>query len=193
MRDTLQQLLQPFNYLRIDHPHKRVIDWVVPLGMSVVLLVIIGFLKSQLNLYGSQGLIQTLTTFVQTLPGFYIAALAAIVTFSNEQMDALMPGSPPPLFSEKTLGKTNKIRLTRRRFLALMFAFLTAESIVIVALGIAMTFLAVPISNWNCIAEYLGLVSMIGVGLFLFLVMQMLVATFWGLFYLGSKLLSNAV
>jgi hypothetical protein len=138
------------------------------------------------SLYAEGGLISKILGFVQNLPGFYIAALAAIATFNRVDIDRTMP-APAPRIDIVVQGKKVPIELTRRRFLCSMFAFLTAENLVIVAMAIFAQALcgAVKAKVGGCYHLWLS-----GTFLFVFLLLfwQMMITTFWGLFYLGDKL-----
>jgi hypothetical protein len=50
--------------------------------------------------------------FIQNLPGFFIAALAAVATFGRADLDALMPGKPPRV-SILYHGRPTEVELTR--------------------------------------------------------------------------------
>jgi len=136
--------------------------------------------------YGSGGLIERVLGFVQVLPGFYIAALAAIATFNKLDIDKTMP-APAPKIDVMVNGKSVPIELTRRRFLCSMFAFLTAESFLLIVLAIF------ALVAYSPIKEVLPEIAHFATSLaflfaFLLLFWQMVLATFWGLFYLGDRL-----
>ncbi|MEQ1544054.1 hypothetical protein [Methyloglobulus sp.] len=61
--------------------------------------------------------------------------LAAIATFNKPDIDKTMP-VPAPKIDILVQGKRAVIELTRRRFLCSMFAFLTAESLILIVLAI---------------------------------------------------------
>lgn len=179
------QLVRPFSYLAIKHEYKYLVDWVFP----AVLVVITGFvlfsLRQGLNVFGDSGMLSRLLGFIQNLPGFYIAALAAIATFGRSDIDNIIP-TPTPMIMEVRGGEENRIPLTRRRFLCMMFSFLTAECVVLIlisigVLSVASDYQGGPIENFKVFTGLGFLVYM----LFFY---QMLIATFWGLFYLGDKI-----
>ncbi len=73
------------------------------------------------------------------------------------------------------------IDMTRRRFLCVLFSYLTAISIFLVIgakIGLAFT---IP-------SEYYLLMSWTGFTLFSFILWQMILATILGLYYLGERL-----
>jgi hypothetical protein len=184
----LRHLFRPFSYLFIEHRQKWIIDWIYPLILAVISTVAVLFVQryGSVSLYAEGGLISKILGFVQNLPGFYIAALAAIATFNRVDIDRTMP-APAPRIDIVVQGKKVPIELTRRRFLCSMFAFLTAENLVIVAMAIFAQALcgAVKAKVGGCYHLWLS-----GTFLFVFLLLfwQMMITTFWGLFYLGDKL-----
>lgn len=182
------QLFRPFDYLRIDQKEKRIADWYIP-GIMAILFAIGAFvLRGNVNVYGRDGIISMVLSFIQNLPGFYIAALAAIATFGRTDIDSIMPGNPPPsIQTYTTIGKRNRIPLTRRRFLCLLFAFLTIECILLTLVSIGgisiAPFLRTILDNGSQIALYL-----LGIFIYFFLLIQLIVVTFWGLYYLGDRI-----
>ena len=164
------------------------VDWVIPfvIAMSVVAAFLFLEMHVKVDVFSANGLVQRTLSFVQGLPGFYIAALAAIATFNRQDIDDVMP-DPAPKLEISVSGKAFPVDLSRRQFLCSMFAFLTAESILIVILAILSISLAEPIkslvsSEWHIIVKS----GVVAVGAFLFA--QMTVATFWGLYFLGDRL-----
>ncbi|WP_193087959.1 hypothetical protein [Advenella sp. FME57] len=140
----------------------------------------------QVPIYESSGLIEKILGFVQVLPGFYIAALAAIATFNKLDIDKTMP-APAPKIDVIVNGTSVPIELTRRRFLCSMFAFLTAESFILIVLAIFALIAHSPIKG--LLPDNVHFASSMGfLFAFMLLFWQMVLATFWGLFYLGDRL-----
>jgi hypothetical protein len=182
------QLLKPFGYLAIQHPYKWVVDWLYPAVLSAITIALICRFSDIAKLLEQNGLIPLTLSFVQSLPGFYIAALAAIATFGRMDIDDILP-EPTPRVLVKLRGRWNSIDLTRRRFLAMLFAFLTGESIAIVICCIGLISFGSGINGWSHSGYAIGHYTFIVLCFFLTLsVYQMILATFWGLYYLGYKL-----
>jgi hypothetical protein len=184
----IENLFGPFNYLRIRHAFKRNIDWYVPLVLTLISMGSFLFLDSKvkIDIFSSVGLSNRILGFVQILPGFYIAALAAIATFNKTDIDFVMP-APAPRLNVEVQGRSFPIDLTRRRFLCSMFAFLTAESLVIIFLTIVGGSIAPSLKEISPISLHAYLVATY-VFVTVFLCWQLVVATFWGLYYLGDRL-----
>jgi len=179
VRLILYQLTRPFSYLTIKHEDKWIYDWLVPLILtSITLLITYNYIPLS-NMGGDAGLISKITDFIAGLPGFFIAALAAVATFNKHDIDQLMAN--PPKIEILHHGNPLMVEMTRRRFLCVLFSYLTAISIFIVLganFGLSIT---VP-------PEYHVAFSWIGISAFMYLLWQMITATILGLYYLGERL-----
>ena len=184
----LRHLFRPFAYLQIHHESKWKVDWGLPLLLA--LLTVCGVAALRINgpvvVFSDTGLIAKCLSFVQSLPGFYIAALAAIATFNRPDIDKVMPGSPPNM-KVRVRGVSVAIDLTRRRFLCVLFAFLTAESLILIILGIIGSSTSEAIKSLIPSAVQ-SVVAALYAFIFAVLFWQMIVASFWGLYYLGERL-----
>lgn len=179
-------LVRPFSFLTIRHPSRLPlwINWLLPALATLVALVVLARLGSSVNVFGSQGLLDRLLGFTQTLAGFYIAALAAVSSFNSPHLDRTMP-NPAPTMYIKYNGVMQKVAATRRRFLTSMFAYLTALSFLFTLAAIATLVLAPALGKSMASSLHWP-----GLGVFLFAIIQMTCVTFWGLFYLGERMLT---
>lgn len=139
-----------------------------------------------INVYGETGVISRILGFVQSLAGFYIAALAAIATFNNPDMDKPMPGETPTMriYYNSTMSV---VKVTRRRFLSAMFAYLTACSLILTLVSIAALSVAPSLVT---VLPHSLLIPLKGTFTFLYLMAlaQMTCVTLWGLYYLGERI-----
>lgn len=184
----LAYLTRPFAYLTIKHRDwlPAMVNWVVPAGVSAVVILGAILLAPATSLLGAEGVVARALGFVQSLAGFYVAALAAVATFPSVSMDQLMPGVPPTMMVVHN-GTTTRVKLTRRRFLCSMFAFLTAESLLMTLAALAALALGPAIANLLSGPTLLLVRVVFGYG-FVFMLLQMTSVTFWGLFYLGERM-----
>ena len=124
----ISELLSPFDYLRIRHPLKRVVDyWSV--GIAVCASLIVYSAWPALNVFGPSGLLSGLNGVLAILPGFFITCLAAIATFSGAayRIDDRFEGEAAILDGEP---------LTRRQFLCHLFAYVSLLSLMLYFLGV---------------------------------------------------------
>ncbi|MGE6497539.1 hypothetical protein [Cupriavidus metallidurans] len=181
-------LLRPFSYLTVDYGGKWRLDWAIPAALAAASTAIVGALAYcyPVAVMGDAGLIAKLLSFVQSLPGFYIAALAAIATFNRLDIDRTMP-APPPKIQIRVRGKSIAIDLTRRRYLCVLLAFLTAESLCLIVAAIFA--IAVAPAMYELVRpEFRFWIKLGFLGTYLLFFWQLLVVTFIGLFYLGDRI-----
>lgn len=183
---TIEQLFRPFQYLKIKHSSKKIIDWYIPFALTIILFLFIFLGKySSYFIFDKYGFLSELNSFLYFLPGFYIAALAAVATFGSSTMDSLIK-APVPTIKEVREGVLTDIALTRRRFLSLLFSFLTAQSIILIIFY--NFFMSINLINkvnyFQCLPDILFSFYMI----FFF---QVIAVTFFGLFYLGDRIHKN--
>ncbi len=188
---VFSHLGKPFGYLFIKGiSGKAAYDWAAPFILTLLTAgLFIGLKISPQSLLDDGGFIKSIISFISNLPGFYIAALAAIATFNRAEIDLPLISSTKSASIEIKVTKENgKIVnsaevLTRRLFLCMLFSFLTALSIVIIILNAV----SAPI-----ISSFQGNGILIAYSLlFTFLVWQLLVSTFFGLYYLGNRIHMN--
>ncbi|ENV67434.1 Uncharacterised protein [Acinetobacter junii] len=186
-------IFKPLNYLAIiwkveGHYSKKVFDFLIPLIISILisfLLVGIEFYfgsrtKEDVNIFASD-ISSLLAGFLQTIPGFYIAALAAIATLTSPTMDRDMDGVAPEYLGEP---------LNRREFLARLFSYLSFISLV------AYFFILILRYMYNLEILATGqltysIVYFICLTIFNFLLVQLMLLTFLGLYYLGQRIHEN--
>lgn len=184
----LNQMLQPLSYLAIRHPQKWKVDWLFPVVIALVCTVCSIGEGWVTDIYRPSGPVSMLLGFFSSLPGFYIAALAAIATFGRNDIDNVLP-EPTPTVKLITRGENVLVKLTRRRFLAMLFAFLTCESIALVLYSVLFLSYGSSLAGvefWGGVGSKVLVLGMTFI--YYTLLMQMLAATFWGLYYLGFKL-----
>jgi hypothetical protein len=182
-------LLRPFSFLSISHPSRLPlwVNWALPLATTGLSLYALHLLGADVNVFGTQGLLDRLLAFVQALAGFYIAALAAVSSFNSPHLDREMPAPAPTMCIHYNNGM-QRVNLTRRRFLTSMFAFLTALCFLF-SLTAIVTLVLAPVLKQAC-PDSVGVLHWAGSGVFLFALFQMTCVTFWGLFYLGERMIT---
>ena len=181
------ELRRPVSFLRIQHASRlpSAVNWAFP-SVATVLCGLVGIVLPTVDVFGGSGLLSKLLGFVQSLPGFYLAALAAVATFAQPGMDKLLPGDTP----KGTVLYNNAIittELTRRRLLCSMFAFLTLESVLLTVAAIAATTLAPEIRSFLS-SEWRSALKLLFSSGYLLFFWQMMFITLWGLFYLGERM-----
>ena len=176
-------LIRPWSYLMI-RPHTfdlKMVNFYLPLFLTLLTIACCFFINQDGNtLFLDDSALIKIGTFIQTLPGFYLAALSAIATFNKPDLDAFLLGKELYIVNEDG----NEIRLTRRRFLTIMFAFLTVQSF-------AFSLLCVLLNSINFVAfDYAtnNWLAFVIAGIAYFIFWQLITITLWGIFYLAEKI-----
>lgn len=195
----LELIFKPLNYLSIRWDNgiinKTRFDFVIPIIISTlvsVLFTMIWFLvgTSKANIF-TNDISYYLICFLQTMPGFFIAALAAISTLNSSTMDQPMAGDPPKeKYVEHNPYKIFWIDMNRRRFLARLFSYLTFISIIIFVILLLLRFsYSLEIYSSNNYLIYST--YFISCFLVVFGLVQLIMMTFLSLYYLGERVHKN--
>lgn len=123
----IEVLLRPFAFFCIGHPQIGTLIRAWPAVIAALLAFGYELLPGDLPLVGIPSMSGHLISIFSILPGFYIAALAAVATFNRPEMDETMP-TPAPKLRLRTQGHTSSVPLTLRLFTSHLFAFLTTLS-----------------------------------------------------------------
>lgn len=183
---VLIQLSRPWTYLKISSKGKPIFDWLVPVVVAGLITLMLHFAVGKVSIFGAGGLVHQLTGFVQSLPGFFIAALAAVATFNRDDLDTLLP-APTPTMVVLNRGRPVPLELTRRRFLCSLFSFLTAQSLFVTCAGIFGSGLAEWVVGMIP-GDLVQQVRLAGAFVYLLMLLQLLSVTCLGLYYLGDRL-----
>ena len=176
-----------FSFLRLRSPDIFWYQWIYPTAIFCVVFVGYHLFGDQIVTFDKNKLISDVNALMGILVGFYIAALAAVSSFSNENLDKIMKGRAPTL---TTVRKGHEIReiLTRRRFLAILFGYCATLAIILYVFGalqVHMTMIQ-PMTSW--VQSVMAFVKQIGWGLYVWAISSLLVVTLLGLHYLVDRM-----
>lgn len=129
------KIFEPLSYLRIKNSHLKQFSFYIPAFLTIIFIAMYLLLPIKLNIFNENGLIKSISNFLSLLIGFYIASLAAIATFQNENLDKKIQGEKAILEHIRG-GQELSEELTRRRFLCLLFGYCSLASIFLFLLGI---------------------------------------------------------
>lgn len=187
--------LKAFDFLWIKYPspspNLNSILYIIPAVLSLAFCLFFGFIDyKSLNPLGvnvfTHKAFDNISTFVQILPGFYIGSLAAIASYANPNMDNMMT-TPTPYLEEPMTGGTRESRLSRRRYLTLMFGYLSAISI-ISAIFIFFVRLAYDVNIFPVSTFWYNIIYYPILFLFFVVFCQMLLITLFGIYYLADRM-----
>jgi hypothetical protein len=127
------------------------------------------------------------------LPGFFIAALAAVSTFERRTLDVIMP-DPAPRLALRTRGEDETVELTMRMFLSHLFAYLTTYSFFLALLCVACEAIAPSIFLviQNVGPDYHFLVMLVikltYVGAVSWILANIVTATLFGMYFIAERM-----
>lgn len=174
----IDKLFKPLNYIAIRHREKLWFDLFIPALLAIALTVMLSLLPKPIAYVGKDGLISLVNGILQILSGFYIASMAAVATFQREGMDDKLEGSPVTL---------KRHLLTRRQFLTYLFGYLAFMSILMYFIGGFVLLTSNNVSYWNT-GLYSTFFKFIFVGLYLFIILNILTTTALGMHFLIDKI-----
>lgn len=131
--DAIYILSRPLAFAAIKHRGLNYMLFWPPIFIALILTIVVWYFSISVRLVGDGSLSRQLISIFSTLPGFFIAAVAAIATFQRVELDEIMP-SPTPTIEMKTAGKYGPVELTFRLFLSYLFSYLTIVSFAAVLL-----------------------------------------------------------
>lgn len=185
MDKLLDKLLSPLSYLRVRHPQKRGFDLWGPLAITAGLVVLAAILPGPVRFVAEKGVVEQVNELLQVLVGFYIAALAAVATYTHPSLNQKFAGAPAILPHRKKQGEDKE--LTRRQFLSMMFAYLALLSLVLYFSGILLSIFASLLTHIpSVLGRSIARSSVMIV--YTFGCAQLVVITLLGLYYLGDRL-----
>jgi hypothetical protein len=195
----LKVLLRPFAYLSIKHsdPICLWVNWIVPISFALLtaLLWLAPTILDYFNfvnpispdIWSGSGLVSKIQGFVQNLPGFYIAALAAVATFGGKSMQKAMPGKAPTMRFLFEGQMTSSQPLSRRLFLCSMFAYLTMLSFLL-TVGAVFGITFAPVIKSLLVPWSSLLINAVATSVYILFFVQMLTITGWGVYYVGERM-----
>ena len=130
------QITRAFAFGQIEHPTLNLINRQIPAGMAVLAVVGYMLLPVRPPLAGDDGLSGYAFRITSLLPGFFIAALAAVATFQRAELDETMP-DPSPMLEVRTGEDASPVPLSHRVFLCHLFAYLTSTSLLVILLSVS--------------------------------------------------------
>jgi hypothetical protein len=169
-------------YRHIKHPQMPLYVWVLPLLVAFVATCAFFALPLRPSITGKEGLFAGIIQILVLLPGFFIAALAAVATFARPEMDEAMPAPAPTIMLN--IGYECEVELTRRMFLSYLFSYLSIASLLLVTFCIC-TQLITPSLKYVISYNTFGHFSYYALGLL------RAAATFFTFYWCGSIVITT--
>lgn len=174
-------LLTPLKYLKIRYRSKTLYGFVMPALISAGLTWLVVFWAETTPVFGKDGYLAGLQNLLTILGGFFIAALTLVTTADLPILKEPVSGrDPPKLPSEQS-------PLSRKRFLAYLFGYLSTSSFLLVGISFVANIAAIGIAqSLNPVARVA--VKAVGLAAYNFWLAHVFVATMLGMFYFTERL-----
>ena len=194
MKRLLYELSRTLAFRKIQHEDLPLLVNRLPLLLALIVCAVFFVLPVAPKVFGEAGLTRSLIPLLSVLPGFFIAALAAVSTFDRPTLDETMP-EPAPTLKMRTADVEAPVELTMRLFISYMFAYLTALSFSTVLFAIFAELLAPSVFYWVKLIEWqsvsgqiLQAIGVVYVFFFSWLVASIAVVTLYGMYFLVERM-----
>ena len=176
-----------FSFLYLRSPEICWYQWGYPtFGFAVVAIVVTSFGDHFLTI-DKKELVDDVNYLMGILVGFYIAALAAVSSFQNKNLDQVMKGRTPILTTVRN-GRRNIEKLTRRRFLAILFGYCAVLAIILYVLGAILVHADVSRSASYSLRPSIEFALVVFWCVYTWIVCSLVVVTLLGLHYLVERM-----
>ncbi|MET4130746.1 hypothetical protein [Roseovarius sp. MBR-6] len=175
------------SFLRLRSPDIYWYQWIYPTILFLIIFSASVLLEGHLVGFDRSKLASDINVLMGVLIGFYIAALAAVSSFTNENLDQIMKGRSPSI---KHLRQGEEIteKLTRRRFLAILFGYCASVSIILFIFGVLQTHIAFRAATRPWVNSVLDIAKEVAWAGYTWLLASLLVVTLLGLHYLVERM-----
>jgi hypothetical protein len=185
--------LKAFDFLKVQYPNSgdslRSLLYILPCFLATTFCLFFALISYKshtgVNIFNHSAF-DNISTFVQILPGFYIGSLAAIASYNYAPMDNMM-SLPTPFLKEQVDAGFRESKLSRRRYLTLMFGYLAAISI-LSAIFIFIVRLIYSVNIFAVSAVVYNIVYYVVAFVFFFIFWQMIMVTLFGIYYLADRM-----
>lgn len=115
-------------FLKIKYPGSRIYSFILPFFVSSIFLCFVAIFPDDIKISGDNSLFDVLASALPISGGFFVASLTVLVSQSHAILLGKMVGTNKPSL------KGEDEPLTRQRFLALLFGYLSFSSFAILGI-----------------------------------------------------------
>lgn len=186
----MELILKPLAYLSIKwaiddlegRNKKPIFDWFFPIFFSFIVTIFLYLTfdtnRAEFKIFFESKGFDVLGSFILTLPGFLFAALTAVVSFGNKELDITAKVNPP-------INKDGH-EISRRRYLANAFSYLTFLSLTLLIVTIFINY-AYSSNIFNFGFTYYKWGYLVTSLIYFTFVFQMFFILIITLYYIGDK------
>lgn len=187
MISDILQLLKPLQYLCVINTRRGLYQLFLPSVIATITIILV-IISDKTAAEALKAIFEKANAILVLMIPFNITALAAIATFQSPNLDSPLSGNPVPSLRRKVRGVYADECLTRRRYLCLMFGYMSLLGIIMFLLCMAAAVVAGILVHNPSAAPYF---EWIMIAVISFLSGNYLINTMLGLFYLSDTQFSN--
>ena len=187
---SIQRHLKVFTalaFLKLRSPDIVWYQWIYPTVLFGLGYFGFSWCCEEMIVVDGANIIKDVNVLMGILVGFYIAALAAISSFGNQDLDRQMSGRSVKLIRVRQ-GKKEAEILTRRRFLAVLFGYCASLSILLYIFGVVEIHVMIGETTKPWLRVFLEVSREISRALYTWMLCSLLVVTLLGLHYLVERM-----
>lgn len=139
------QIWRWWAFRNVKHPDLGWIVWWLPLAVAAGATLVLILTPEHAVLSGVDGLLNKVASVLAFLPGFFIAALAAVATFERRGLDLEMP-APSPTLLFKDGRSEEALPLTYRMYVSYLFGHIAVLSIAMIIISFVSNYFIEAIS-----------------------------------------------
>lgn len=175
----MSPLLTPLKFWSIKHQFYKEYNFIFPAVLAVLLVIILIFLPKVSPIFGEKGFLASLQNILAIIGGFFIAALTLVTSDKSEILTSKIGGKYPPTLNNEVLS--------RKRFLAYLFGYLSFSSFAILGVTILANMIVAGLAVWMSDGAIywskIAFISFIG-----FWLGHIVISTLLGLYYFTERL-----
>lgn len=183
----MKHLFTPLSFLKLKSPDIVWYQWWYPLLLCVIGQLIFWSLPIQPNIFGANGIVDSVVGVLNMLIGFYIAALAAVASFQSETLNKSMKGRAPTIKVNRKGQETDEV-LTRRRFLCILFGYCAFVSIFLYCVSVVSGIILPSLNEAAFFVNFRGFIKFIWLTVYFYFVASLFATTLLGLHYLIDRM-----
>ena len=182
---NLRKGFTSLQFLRLKSADLLFFQYIFPTVGAVIAIIVFGIFSEWFSVeYGA--MVASLNSFIGILIGFYIASLAAVTSFPSDILDSEMKGNTPTL-TKSVKGRKVIERLTRRRFLSILFGYCSLVSILIYIFGFLWLGIRISLNSPELLLSINGWLKWPFFAIYTWLCFSLITATLLALHYLIDR------
>jgi len=187
MLSDILQLLKPLQYLCVTNTRRGLYQVFLPAIITAITILLV-IISDKTVSDALKAIFEKASTILVLMIPFNITALAAIATFQSPNLDSPLSGNPVPSLRRKVRGVYADEILTRRRYLCLLFGYMSVLGIIMFLLCIAAAVVGGMLAHSPGGTPYF---EWLMIAIISFLSGNYLTNTLLGLFYLSDRIHRN--